>query len=70
MKTEDIIEAEQEAKRFLKRLKEVKQSFSNKDAFSKNTDYKWIRGCKETGALKRSSMDLTRALAKMRNPNY
>ena len=54
MKLEHLLQAEQEAKRFLCRLKQVKDSEINK----------------ETGALKRSSLDLTRCLARLRNDNY
>jgi hypothetical protein len=36
-------------------------------AFDKNTKDNWIRGDKTSGALKRSSMELTRSLSKMRN---
>jgi hypothetical protein len=68
MKIENILEAEQEAKRFLKRLKEVKESGMNGCRFDKNSNTTYTS--KETGALKRSSMDLTRSLAKLRNGFY
>lgn len=67
MKIENILEAEQEVKRFLKKLKEVKESKMNKDKFTKNNDSHRTYTSKETGALKRSSLDLTRVLSKMRN---
>lgn len=67
MKIDNILEAESEAKRFLKKLKDLKESEINKGAFLKKIDRKWLYGSLETGALKRSSMDLTRALSKMRN---
>tara|TARA_R110000764_G_scaffold192359_1_gene277575 strand:+ start:41 stop:253 length:213 start_codon:yes stop_codon:yes gene_type:complete len=70
MKVENIIEVEQEVKRFLKRLSDLKKCETNNRAFKKNEDYNYIRGCKESGALKRSSMDLSAALSKMRNDNY
>ena len=60
MKIINIIEAEQEALRFLKRIKEAKASQSFNKIERTYTS-------KETGALKRASMDLTRSLAKMRN---
>lgn len=69
MKVENILEAEQEAKRFLKRLKEVKESELNKNRF-KDKDRPYTYTSKETGALKRASLDLTRALSKMRNEIY
>ncbi len=70
MKIENINEAEQEAKRFLKRLQDLKKHEYNKARFEKSDPSKRTDSCKETGALKRSSMDLTRALSKMRNDTY
>ena len=74
MKIENILEAEQEAKRFLKRLKELKDSESNgfkfKPKSKEDSDWRYrdTTYCsKETAALKRSSMDLSRSLSKMRN---
>jgi len=65
---ENIEEAEKEAIRFLKRIREVKESQINKHIFKKaNNYYKVTTASKETGALKRSSLDLSRALSKMRN---
>jgi hypothetical protein len=45
-----------EAREFIKRAKVV----------IKETENDWIWGSKNSGALRRSSMDLTRALAEMR----
>tara|TARA_R110000772_G_scaffold46246_7_gene105628 strand:- start:909 stop:1145 length:237 start_codon:yes stop_codon:yes gene_type:complete len=78
MKIENILEAEKEAKRFLKRLEELKKSEINghrlksKRAKIKGTDFilEYTYPSKETSALKRSSMDLTRSLSKMRNDTY
>lgn len=70
MKIENILEAEQEAKRFLKRLKEVKESDMNGCRFDKNSKAITTYTSKETGALKRSSIDLTRSLAKLRKLTY
>jgi hypothetical protein len=70
MKIENILEVEQEIKRFLKRLKDLKESDMNEDRFNlfkKNSQSQLTYTCKESGALKRSSMDLTRSLSKMRN---
>lgn len=64
MKIENILEAEDEAKRFLKRLKELKKSEPHS---FKDKELTRLCGSKESGALKRSSLDLTRALSKMRN---
>lgn len=57
MKTQNIKEAKFEAKRFLKKIKDFEDIGSSNQS-------------KESGALKRSSMDLTRALSKMRNDIY
>jgi len=70
MKIENILEVEQEIKRFQKKLKEFKQSDENKHHLTKNNNDTWIRGDKTSGALKRSSLDLTRSLAKMRNETH
>lgn len=56
MRKEYIEEAEAEAKRFLKRV----QAYRDADP-----RYNWQSPC-ESGALRRASMDLTRALTKMR----
>jgi len=56
---ENIEEAEKEAIRFLKKIREVKENQINKHIFT--------TASKETGALKRSSLDLARSLSKMRN---
>lgn len=53
--------AEQEARRFLERVEAVKALCTEF-----NRQYNRIDSTKETGALRRSSMDLTRALADMR----
>lgn len=64
MKVENILEVEVEIKRFLKRLKELKKE--NPDRFKSNSDKHWFYPSKEVSALKRSSMDLTRSLSKLR----
>jgi predicted nucleic acid-binding Zn-ribbon protein len=65
MKIENILEVEQELKRFSKRLKDLKDSQN----IAKTTGRCTFQS-KETGALKRSSMDLSRSLSKMRNELY
>ena len=57
----NIIKAEKEGIKFLKLLKDVK-------AEVKINEYGFY-GNKLTGALRRSSMDLTRALAELRKPS-
>ena len=60
--TPDSIEtAIVEAKRFLEKADRVRISVPQKG-------YRIAFGPKETGALRRASMDLTRALAEMRKP--
>ena len=70
MKIEKILKAEVEVKRFLEKLNELKNSDSNSFGFSKKDNNSTTYSCKESGALKRASMDLTRALSKMRNETY
>lgn len=58
MTKEDILEARDEAKRFINRANvALRRINENKHA---------LYGCKETGTLRRASMDLTRALSQMR----
>lgn len=56
-----IIAAEVEAKKFLEKVKIVRQR-------AKDDKYLFIVGCKESADMRRKSMDLTRALANMRKP--
>jgi hypothetical protein len=57
MEDKNVKEAMDEAKRFVKRAV---------DWLALDNQYKGISGTKEGGALRRSSMDLTRALANLR----
>ena len=61
MKKELVLEAESEARRFLKKVEELKD-------VAKTEAYEWAfgSGLKESSAVKRASLDLTRALAKIR----
>ena len=71
MKLQHLLEAEKEAKRFLSRLKDLKESETNGYLFRKHDKYFYFTtSSKETGALKRSSLDLTRSLSKLRNDTY
>lgn len=63
MNKETILEAKKETLRFLSRLKELEDSDEYK---AESTKYSGISGCTETGAVRRASMDLTRALSKLR----
>lgn len=60
MKPAAVIIARKEAERFLKKLSEYEET----PTFKEQT-YEWAR-CKERAAVKRSSMDLTRALSDLR----
>jgi len=57
MKIEKILQAEQESKRFLDRIEKFKKRYNEQVLMA---------GLKESGALRRASMDLTVALAEMR----
>ena len=59
MKEKHIVEAKHECIRFLNKV----ESYLTKLDENSMAHF----GCKESGAMKRSSMDLTRALSKMRN---
>jgi hypothetical protein len=60
----NLIKAKGEALRFLAKVKELEQS----DA-SENTQHSYYWASKQSGAVKRASMDLTRALSELRKPN-
>lgn len=79
MQLKDVKKAEAEAKRFLERVNELKEatkgfmrshwdSKQEKHIPGKMFDSDYFYGSKESAALKRASMDLTRALAKLRSP--
>lgn len=55
--------AEEECARFLAATKELRKRL-REDEHAKQ--YAYITGCPETAAVRRASLDLTRALAKMR----
>jgi hypothetical protein len=61
MNEAEVREARTEAQRFLRRCDEYLRRVG-KDQFAQ------ISGCKEGGALRRASLDLTRSLATMRRP--
>ena len=65
MKPEDIKTAEAEAKRFLARVVEWRKA-QRTEAYPLGSYTPATP--RESGAMKRASLDLTRALAKMRKP--
>lgn len=67
MTIENIKRAQAEAKRFLTYAKDVLENGTHESTWQgKITQY--LDHGKRTGALRRASMDLTRALAEMRKP--
>ena len=63
MRDKDMLEAEEEAKRFLKKVLAYKDS----DCYSENNSGYAYFYSPDRAAVKRSSMDLTKSLSKMRN---
>ena len=63
MQSACIVDAKREAQRFLKRVKAYEERYGSDTNFR---EYCHMVGFKETGALRRASLDLTRALAQMR----
>ena len=55
----DVADAETKARRFLARVKKWNEKFSYENSVP--------CGCKESGAMRRSSMELTRSLARLRS---
>jgi len=59
--------AEQEAERFLGRVQDLKDVVVTRKSTGSYPSYTWLDFPKaESGAVQRSSLDLTRSLAKMR----
>lgn len=68
MNDKSIDRATAEAKRFLERAKEWKAATKDPDWIG-GDGYKYYPSApKQSGALRRASLDLTRALAEMRKP--
>ncbi len=61
MNADSIAKCKREVLRVQAAIKDVERASFEDPTF-------WITGRKETGALRRASMDLTRALAEMRRP--
>lgn len=59
MKMDKVMTAEKEAKRFVARVQQLKARRAKADLYD-------FQGCLESGAVRRASMDLTRALADLR----
>lgn len=66
MNRDGIEKAKAEALRFLEAVERVAETFSEYNRWAGHAPF----GCgnKDTGALRRASLDLTRALAEMRKP--
>lgn len=67
MRELDLREAIDEAKRFLKRAEEALAE-EERSGLKRSTPFFWSPS-KHSSAVKRASMDLTRALTRLRNPN-
>ena len=65
MKHANILAAEKEAERFLEMVQQYRDRYNSDAEFRKFCE---MVGYRETGAVRRSSMDLTRALSDMRKP--
>lgn len=66
MKLADIETAEDEANRFLERIAAAKEAFEFVPFTNREGGFYAVRDTKATAALRRASMDLTRALAQVR----
>ena len=69
MKYEELLEVSKEAKRFLVLIEKAKDRFKGEEIKKAVTHLRYIYpefGCKETAAVKRASMDLSRVLTKLR----
>ena len=62
-KKDKIARARHEAERFMARCEELIERYENDQHFRR---YMEISGFKETGAVKRASLDLSRALSDLR----
>lgn len=67
MDIERLENAVKEAQRFLGKVRELRD---NAVHANESTGRRYIETGKHTGAVKRSSMDLTRALAELRKPDH
>lgn len=68
MRKKVVEEAKREAKRFLERVEQMEKEARTYDFSEKKNDPYYEPG-KLTGAVRRASMDLTRALVAVRRPN-
>lgn len=59
MKSKSVIAARLEAERFLRKIAQYEETEDFKNEYS-------VTGCKQAAAVKRSSMDLSRALSDLR----
>jgi hypothetical protein len=65
MEYHNIEAAKKEAYRFILAVSELEERIRVETSSS---DFMLMLGCKESAAVRRASMDLTRVLAKMRQP--
>ena len=72
MEYEHLLEVSKEAKRFLVVVEKAKDRFKGEEIKKAAAHSRYIYpefGCKETAAVKRASMDLSRALTRLRVKN-
>lgn len=65
MKTDRLSQAITEAKRFLERAEPYRAELE-----ARGLDFSRYQDQKQTAAIRRASLDLTRALADLRRPDY
>ncbi|GAG22764.1 unnamed protein product [marine sediment metagenome] len=65
MKTSNLTESVKLARMFILKVRNLEKRVRDNEPESLN-DF-WMSHCKENSAVKRSSMDLTRSLSKLRN---
>lgn len=66
MRPSQVKRAEEEVRRFLVRVQDLRDAGQLPKVIIDNDKDWYLHGSKETGAIRRASLDLTRALAAMR----
>ena len=66
MNAAKIATAKAEARRFLEAVKVLEAEIVRQEAENKARQYSYVSTPKQSGSVRRASMDLTRALANMR----
>ena len=66
MNAEKMKEAEKAAKTFLISIIKMETRVEEECRAGTNSECLWFNGCKESGAMRRASLNLTRALSNLR----